>query len=74
MGKINWGRVFLGGLLAGVVVNVFEFVTNGLVLASNWAWYWDSLWASLRSGFTRPLAHGMAPVLELQCWSVSVTG
>jgi len=24
MGKINWGRVILGGLLAGVVVNVFE--------------------------------------------------
>jgi hypothetical protein len=36
MGKINWGRVFLGGLLAGVVVNVFEFVANGLVLASSW--------------------------------------
>lgn len=26
MGKINWGRVILGGLLAGVVVNVFEGV------------------------------------------------
>ena len=36
MGKINWGRVFLGGLLAGVVVNVFESVTNGVVLAGQW--------------------------------------
>lgn len=36
MGKINIGRVLLGGLLAGLVVNIFEFVTNGVVLASQW--------------------------------------
>ncbi len=36
MGKINIIRVLLGGLLAGVVVNIFEFVTNGVVLASQW--------------------------------------
>src|SRR3990170_6900398 len=28
MGKINWGRVILGGLLAGVVVNLFEGVAG----------------------------------------------
>lgn len=33
MGRINYGRVLLGGLLAGVVVNVSEFILNGLVLA-----------------------------------------
>ena len=37
MGKINWARVLLGGLLAGLVVNVFEYVTNGVVLAADWA-------------------------------------
>ena len=31
MGKINWGRVMLGGLLAGVVVNIFEAVTGMLL-------------------------------------------
>jgi hypothetical protein len=36
MGKINWARVFLGGLLAGVVINVFESITNGVVLAADW--------------------------------------
>lgn len=36
MGKINMIRVLLGGLLAGVVINIFEFVTNGVVLASQW--------------------------------------
>jgi hypothetical protein len=32
MGKINWARVFLGGLVAGIIIFIFEFVTNGLVL------------------------------------------
>jgi hypothetical protein len=31
MSSINWGRVILGGLLAGLVINVFEFVLNGVV-------------------------------------------
>ncbi len=26
MGKINWNRVILGGLLAGVILNVFDFL------------------------------------------------
>jgi hypothetical protein len=37
MGKINWGRVLLGGIVAGVVINIFEYVTNGRVLAADWA-------------------------------------
>ena len=36
MGKINWVRVLLGGLLAGLVINIFEYVTNGILLAANW--------------------------------------
>lgn len=36
MGKINWTRVLLGGLLAGVIINAFEFFTNGVVLARDW--------------------------------------
>jgi hypothetical protein len=36
MGKINWGRVFLGGIVAGLIINVFEFVENGVVLARDW--------------------------------------
>lgn len=37
MGKINYRRVLLGGLLAGVIINVVEFVLNGLVLQEDWA-------------------------------------
>jgi len=37
MGKINWGRVLLGGLLAGVIINIFEYVTNEVILKAQWA-------------------------------------
>src|SRR5262245_17830102 len=33
MGKINVGRVILGGLVAGLVINIFEFVLNTYVWA-----------------------------------------
>lgn len=36
MTKINIGRVILGGILAGVIIDVFEYVLNGVVLASKW--------------------------------------
>lgn len=32
MGKINMGRVILGGLLAGLVINISEFILNTIVL------------------------------------------
>ena len=36
MSSLNWGRVILGGLLAGMVINVFEFFLDGVVLAKGW--------------------------------------
>lgn len=36
MTKINMGRVFLGGLVAGLVVNVGEFILNMPILGSQW--------------------------------------
>ena len=36
MGRINWGRVFVGGLVGGLIINLFECLTNGVVLAANW--------------------------------------
>jgi len=35
MGRINMGRVIVGGLLAGLVVNVSEFVLNTFVIAKD---------------------------------------
>ncbi|MFY9609055.1 MAG: hypothetical protein WAU45_10645 [Blastocatellia bacterium] len=33
MGKINMGRVILGGLLAGLIINIGEFLLNGVILS-----------------------------------------
>jgi len=37
MAGINVGRVIGGGLLAGVVMNVVDGVTNGAILGARWA-------------------------------------
>jgi len=49
MNTINWKRVLLGGLLAGVVINVSEFVTNGIVLARQWEIAMKTLGRSISS-------------------------
>jgi pimeloyl-ACP methyl ester carboxylesterase len=33
MGRINLGRVLVGGLLAGLVINIGEFILNGILIA-----------------------------------------
>jgi len=33
MNKLNFGRVLLGGIVAGLVLNIGEFVLNGILLA-----------------------------------------
>ena len=35
MGRINMGRVIVGGLLAGLIINISEFVLNGVVFAED---------------------------------------
>jgi len=34
--RTNWTRVILGGLLAGLIINFFQYIVNGLVLGSEW--------------------------------------
>ncbi len=36
MAHTNRGRVILGGLLAGVVINIVEYITNGVVMKQAW--------------------------------------
>ena len=36
MSGINWSRVQLGGLAAGVVMNVFDALVNGMMLGPMW--------------------------------------
>jgi MFS family permease len=35
--KSNWKRFVLGGLLAGLIINVVDYVVNGILLQQNWA-------------------------------------
>jgi hypothetical protein len=50
MGKINFARVFLGGLLAGLILNIFEYVLNGVVFASQWDAFMKALGRQMRPG------------------------
>jgi hypothetical protein len=36
VGKINWGRMIVGGLVAGLLMNAGEFVLNQLILKTQW--------------------------------------
>ncbi len=37
MGKINFGRVLLGGIVAGIVADVLDYLVDGVLLAPRWA-------------------------------------
>jgi len=37
MGKINVGRVILGGIVAGIVMDLLGYLVDGLMLAQNWS-------------------------------------
>lgn len=49
MAKINWGRVIVGGLLAGVVSVVLEFVLHSYLLAGDWASWTQQMGKSAES-------------------------
>ncbi len=37
MGKINAGRIILGGIVAGIVGNILGYIVDGVLLAPQWA-------------------------------------
>ena len=37
MGKINMGRVLLGGIVAGIVADILDYLVDGLWLAQRWS-------------------------------------
>jgi len=37
MGRVNYGRVILGGVVAGVIVDISESLVNALLLERQWA-------------------------------------
>ena len=37
MGKINMGRVLIGGIVAGIVADILGYLVDGILLAPQWA-------------------------------------
>jgi len=50
MGRINWSRVLLGGLLAGIVIDVVETVVNSVILKRQWQAAMEALGKSPQPG------------------------
>ena|SRR5205807_4456506 len=59
MGKINFGRVLLGGIVAGVILNVGEWLLNGMVLHA------QHLALLKKCGFSEPDAKFLIVVVPL---------
>ena len=64
MSKINWGRVIGGGLLAGLVINVVEYLVNGLWLAADWAAAMKALGKSAE--------YGAAQIVVFNLWGFAM--
>ena len=60
MGKINIKRVVIGGLLAGVVINVLEYVLNELILGDQWRAAMESL--------NRPMSQSAGMIVAYLIW------
>ena len=58
--RTNWMRVILGGLLAGLIVNICEFLVNGLVLGAQWE-------AAMKA-LNRSSVVGIGPTVVLWLW------
>ena len=65
MQKINWNRVILGGLLAGLVINICEFLVDGLVLGDEWT-------ASLKNLGRPPMGAGATTAFVLWGFLVGI--
>jgi hypothetical protein len=60
MTHTNRGRVLIGGLLAGVVINIVEYVTNGVLLKQEWA--------QVMQGLGKPSQLGPGAIVMFNIW------
>src|ERR1019366_3526043 len=67
MQKMNWNRLILGGSLAGLVINICEFLVDGLVLGDQWA-------ASMKSLNRPPMGAGPTAAFMLGGNTVHLRG
>jgi len=64
MGKINLSRVVLGGLLAGVVINLVEGVMNGVVFGKQWA--------EVMTGLGKSATPSVKQIIALNLWGFAL--
>lgn len=57
MGKINWGKVVLGGLVAGIIIDVVEGIVEGVILGPEWREAMKALGRPLRETGTNVTLH-----------------
>ena len=57
MGKINWGKVVLGGLVAGIIIDVVEGILEGVILGPEWRQAMQALGHPLRETGTNVALH-----------------
>ncbi|MBI4401705.1 MAG: hypothetical protein HY581_08740 [Nitrospirae bacterium] len=55
MGQINWNRVLLGGIVAGLIIDVIQWLLHGLVLGSEWRQVMQALGKPLEENMGRIL-------------------
>ncbi len=66
MGKINYGRVVIGGLVAGVVINISEFILNEQILKTDWE--------TAMKALNRPVMSGSAiPIMVVLCMLLGIS-
>jgi hypothetical protein len=62
MAGINWRRVVLGGLAAGLIVNLSEFIVSGILLREDWE--------KAMLALNRPLLSSTVEVASLLAWGM----
>ena len=55
MGKINVGRLIMGGIVAGIAIDLLDYLVDGIWLAPRWA---DGMALLGRPGFSPALSPG----------------
>jgi len=63
MSNINLGRVVLGGIVAGIVINIFEGILNGVVLASQWS--------TVMTGLGRSGTMSIKQIIAFNVWGLA---
>jgi hypothetical protein len=63
MGNINLGRVILGGIVAGIVIDIFEGLLNAVVLANQWA--------TVMTGLGKSGAPSIKQIIAFNVWGLA---